>query len=820
MSVLCRITSGRTPRIASRNSRLVSRSARLEPRRDPRPELHQIAVVERAARLDAEPANQPQPREVETRGGGVVGVEVGGKPVVGTVVPRVGVEYGPERIAVANEGGRFRRQEAADRRGPSERTPAERSELSREAVCGKDPLELDAQVALLRAVAQTVGGPSQPERHRSRDRQSIPEREKPLRGVDRVTPPQLVTAVPGQHVIHSVSRGLAQQPRRGHDPDVAEGDVHLADRLLLPHRIALPEHHLGVLRAQLLGEGTGVVRLVERGSGEPDPRCGATRPRSSQDARHGARIHTARKEDPHGSLPFPSRHCPREKLAETLADGGRVGRHRAREREAIPAPPGDDPSAGLGGDEAARGDPHDPIVERGLPRRVAPRQELDESLRADATDLSGGAPPAKAAVLIVEDNAAARRAARGYLEAWGCTVADAAEAQAALAALRSAAAEGRPVAVALIDQRMSGMDGWQLAGEIRRDPELSATRLVLISPAGMGAVEAKMRLLGWFSAYLTKPLKPRELAAALVRGPAPEEVEELAPEPDEPQAEAQAGEAAVENAGPAADAVRVLIAEDHAVNREMFRVVLRRCGCEVVATEDGEKALQAAGAGRFDIIFLDLQMPNLPGLEATRRLRGIGVQAPIVGMSASVLSQEREQCRAAGMNGFLAKPFGLKEVQEALARYLPARRAARTAAAAAKAADPAADDRPADRVFDAAEALAACLGDREALAGLLETFLRRLEEQLAVIRAALKEGGPAAKSAWQAARSAAVRAEAHSIKGAALNLCAGELAEEAAALEQLAAAGRRQEAADMFPQLEAAARRFHVRTQRRGHAPT
>jgi CheY-like chemotaxis protein/HPt (histidine-containing phosphotransfer) domain-containing protein len=231
----------------------------------------------------------------------------------------------------------------------------------------------------------------------------------------------------------------------------------------------------------------------------------------------------------------------------------------------------------------------------------------------------------------------------------------------------------------------------------------------------------------------------------------------------------------------------------------MFRVVLRRCGCEVVATEDGEKALQAASADRFDLIFLDLQMPNLPGLEATRRLRGIGVQAPIIGMSASVLSQEREQCRAAGMNGFLAKPFGLKDVQEVLARYLPARRTAKP--------DTTAGNPPADRVFDAAEALAACLGDREALAGLLETF--RLEEQLTAIRAALESGGSAARSAWQAA----VRAEAHSIKGAALNLCAGELAEQAGALEQLAAAGRLRQAAESFPQLEAAARRFRERTQ-------
>ena len=385
------------------------------------------------------------------------------------------------------------------------------------------------------------------------------------------------------------------------------------------------------------------------------------------------------------------------------------------------------------------------------------------------------------AVLVVDDNAAARRAARGYLEAWGCRVQEAGEAASALQALRAAAAD-KSFRVALIDQRLPGADGWQLAGEINRDTAINATRLVLLSPAGLGGVEAKMRLLRWVDAYLSKPLKPRELAAVLLACVgAATELESVEEQPEEPDAvEAQ----------PGAPAARVLVAEDHEVNRELARVLLERCGCEVVTTVDGAEALQAATASVFDLIFLDLQMPNLNGLEAARRMRSQGVRAPLVAMSASVLSQEREQCRKAGMNDFLPKPFRKSDVQELLARYLAGRFRAEATPESAAAGEP-------GRVFDQQQALAACLGDRAVLARLLGAFLAKLQEQLPAIRGAARSGD-----------AEKVRQEAHALKGAALNLHAAELSEQAAALEAAGKAGRLAEASALLPRLEEAARRF------------
>ena len=168
-------------------------------------------------------------------------------------------------------------------------------------------------------------------------------------------------------------------------------------------------------------------------------------------------------------------------------------------------------------------------------------------------------------------------------------------------------------------------------------------------------------------------------------------------------------------------------------------------------------------------------------------MRAQGLRSPLVAMSASVLSQEREECLRAGMNDFLPKPFGRSDVQALLARHLGGRWNAEPPAGAAQG----------SRVFDRARALEACQGSLEVLHRLSQVFLERLAAQLPALRLAAGAGD-----------AETLRREAHAVKGAALNLHAAELAELASAMEAEAMAGRTDQAARQAAELEEAAGRF------------
>jgi two-component system sensor histidine kinase/response regulator len=292
-------------------------------------------------------------------------------------------------------------------------------------------------------------------------------------------------------------------------------------------------------------------------------------------------------------------------------------------------------------------------------------------------DRRGGAPPEAAAelraqpVLIVDDCAASVRALRGYLEDWGLEVDEVPDGETALQRLRGAASAGRPYSAALVDLRLPGMDGWQLASEVNADRSVSLTRLVLMTPAGLGGPEAKMKLLRWFDGYLYKPVKRQELLGGLSRALGAEAeletVEEEVETLGERAEEAGPGTPAAEWAGAG---VRVLLAEDHAVNRELFRATLERLGCEVALAADGLEAVEAGSAGGYDLILMDIQMPRLNGYAAARRLRTLGVRSPIIAVSADAAAEERDLALAAGMDDFLAKPFKKRDLLPLLSRWV------------------------------------------------------------------------------------------------------------------------------------------------------
>ncbi len=213
---------------------------------------------------------------------------------------------------------------------------------------------------------------------------------------------------------------------------------------------------------------------------------------------------------------------------------------------------------------------------------------------------------------------------------------------------------------------------------------------------------------------------------------------------------------------------RVLVADDNETSRELFRVVLEKSGYLVVCVEDGKQALESAAAGGFDIAFLDVNMPGMGGPEAARAMRAAGVQMPIVAVTASVRREEQERCLASGMNAFLAKPFRRAELGQVLREWLPP-----GGQGSAHVPPPAPSASPG--VLDFPAAVEAFMGREEVVRRLLGGFLERLVGRIAPLRAALEKGD-----------CETIRFEAHAVKGGALNLRAGRLAEAALALERAA----------------------------------
>ena len=446
--------------------------------------------------------------------------------------------------------------------------------------------------------------------------------------------------------------------------------------------------------------------------------------------------------------------------------------------------------------------------------------------------------------LIVDDIASARIVASRYLEGWGCRVDQVDGGAEALEALRAAAASGTPYDLCLIDLLMPGMDGWQLASEINADKRINGAKLLLLSPAGKSGEEAKMKLLGWYDGYVSKPVKKGILFDAVRRVYRDkldlESIEELAPlaaeeepralaeeeasSPEQPHSTLHAGRAhrvPVEGARPPVATgprerepsvrplVRLLVAEDHEVNRRLFQTILASLGFVVELAANGREAVEAVTArpaGYFGLIFMDVQMPEMNGYEAAATIREAGIDTPIIAVTASVTESEQQRCREAGMSDFLGKPFKKRDLAPVLAQWLgpassgqspgsedgatddspaPANSRSSDGAAALSHIDPA--------VFDFREAVSTFVGKSEVVERMVHSFMEKVEGQLPKIRSAIAAGD-----------FAAAKSEAHSIKGSGWNLQIRRVGDAAAKVESAASDGNPTVASAALERLEEA----------------
>ncbi len=272
--------------------------------------------------------------------------------------------------------------------------------------------------------------------------------------------------------------------------------------------------------------------------------------------------------------------------------------------------------------------------------------------KAPAADAPASPPAALTGlrVLVVDDCEVNRRMLTAHLRAWGCAAEAVGSGREALAALRAAAGQA-PYRLVLLDLEMPEMDGAAVAAAIAADAQCGRPALVALSAAG-----ARAAVPAGFAAQLAKPLRRARLLDTL--GMLVQERQPAAP----PAATAAAS---------GLEGLRVLLAEDNPINRKVALRMLAKLGVAATAVEDGRAAVAAVEREQFDVVLMDVQMPELDGFEATARIRlheaHAGGHVPIIAMTAHAMEGDRERCLRAGMDGYVSKPVKTEELARALA---------------------------------------------------------------------------------------------------------------------------------------------------------
>ncbi len=361
--------------------------------------------------------------------------------------------------------------------------------------------------------------------------------------------------------------------------------------------------------------------------------------------------------------------------------------------------------------------------------------------------------------LVVDDNATNRRIVTDILAAAGVQVAEAVDGAAGLEALRRGHRDNTSYDLAIIDAQMPGLDGFQLAAAVRDDATIADTRLVMLTSAGQRGDGQRCRELG-IRGYLPKPTSRSDLLEAVgtvLAAPAP------------PVAEAFVTRHSIAESR---RRLQVLVAEDNPVNQEVAATMLRKRGHDIDVANNGREAVDAARRKRYDVILMDVQMPEMDGFEATHAIRATeyGRTLPIIALTAHALSGERERCLAQGMSGYLTKPFKAHELFAAVEGWAAAMATPIEATPAVAAASP-----PVPVDLDAFRHEMRAAGAESAVDPVLDTYLQSAPERVAAITTALAAGA-----------GLEIERAAHAFKSASATIGAKGLA---ALLQQMETAG-------------------------------
>ena len=396
-------------------------------------------------------------------------------------------------------------------------------------------------------------------------------------------------------------------------------------------------------------------------------------------------------------------------------------------------------------------------------------------------------------VLVVDDSDVICALFERKLSEWGCRADSTLSGEQALDRLYTAAAEGNPYDLAILDLMMPGMDGFTLARKIKAASEIAGTRLIMCT-ANVERSETQIWSEAGIEACLIKPVRLRDVR---------DTIEQLiANAPDEAFFCTNRDSIAIQPESQPQFNRSVLLVEDNTVNQEVARGMLEVLGCQTRLVENGEEAVRATSEGSYDLVLMDLHMPVMDGFAASaeirRREQGGTRPVPIIALTANVQADVREQCRAAGMDDYLGKPFTQERLKSVLAKWLPQGPLDPPASSASGTQATAAQDSSGEKqsildraALDNVRSLQRP-GAENILDKLIRLYLESSPETLKSLRDAVQHGD-----------DTVLGESAHGLKSASANMGALRLSALCKELEELGHAGKTAQAAALIPGLEA-----------------
>jgi PAS domain S-box-containing protein len=385
-------------------------------------------------------------------------------------------------------------------------------------------------------------------------------------------------------------------------------------------------------------------------------------------------------------------------------------------------------------------------------------------------------------VLIVDDNSTNRQILLTQLTSWGMHPAEVPDGAAALEALLQAQDAGDPFRIAIIDMNMPGMNGYAIGLAVKADARIADTHLVMLTSMGMKSDFCRLKI--GFDAYLNKPTRRHELKNVLYRA--------LSEQGEDQPQYIETHHSADDIIGLfAGNRARILLAEDNITNQQVAMGILKKLGLRADVVANGAEAVTAVQTLPYDLILMDVQMPVMDGLEATKRIRNYELEMrnkmqtgvspspfviPIIAMTAHAIQGDREKFLAAGMNDYVSKPVSPKELADRLKKWLPKIKDVGESIKderdlrithEVKSDDP--------LVWNKQKLLERLMGDEELLKVILDIFVADIPLQIQALKAFLASGDVSG-----------VERQAHTIKGASANVAAERLRAVAIEMEKAA----------------------------------